>query len=432
LDDSVLEEIIEDGEEEKKESHEHLESDSYPESLKKNYNRYSPFMKQEVVVSKLRYGIRYTNLKYQIPIGTIRSWLSKNGDYTDHSAENTRPIDKEFEDKFLNYIHHLRDKNLPVTSLMIQDKAKELRPINSFHASRGWLDRFLKRNRISRRKKTHTIQKLRSDYKSNTEQYFARLNELQALHGENLVFLNFDELPVYYDLAGDYTYNITGQKEVKMLSHTGKNYRTTVSLCISSEGEALPPLVIFVYRYTGKKTTELKNFRKKYGYLCKEIHPLMVRFNKTGFNNEQILNEYFDKIIVPYFLKKKRTMQKHFVWIMDDASFHHSESLAKKCKENDIDLLILPGGTTPILQPLDVVINKPFKDVLKENYRKWLITEFEEIKEENLTKTGNIRPPSIDRLMSLIKNANELMKKELIWTKTGITNLNIRPEIYEK
>ena len=47
------------------------------------------------------------------------------------------------------------------------------------------------------------------------------------------------------------------------------------------------------------------------------------------------------------------------MWILDDATFHKLESLKKRSKDLGIDLL--PGGTTSILQPLDVVVNKPYK-----------------------------------------------------------------------
>jgi hypothetical protein len=37
------------------------------------------------------------------------------------------------------------------------------------------------------------------------------------------------------------------------------------------------------------------------------------------------------------------------------------------------DLVVIPGGMTSILQALDVVVNKPFKDYLREQYEDWLI-----------------------------------------------------------
>lgn len=126
-----------------------------------------------------------------------------------------------------------------------------------------------------------------------------------------------------------------------------------------------------------------------------ESPPLMVRFNKSGFNNERFMNEYFDKIIIPFYCRVKRESNKKVVFIMDDASFHKSQSLVNKCANLDLYIVILPGGTTNILQPLDVAITKHYKDIMKEKYKEWLIEEFnrtniEDIKESLVIKAGNI------------------------------------------
>jgi hypothetical protein len=40
----------------------------------------------------------------------------------------------------------------------------------------------------------------------------------------------------------------------------------------------------------------------------------------------------------------------------------------------DSDLVVIPGGMTKLLQPLDVVINWPFKVALQWIYNQWMTT----------------------------------------------------------
>jgi len=102
---------------------------------RKNYQKYTNSLKKEVVSAKMRYGFRYTAYRYGVPVSSIKRWLSKNDNFDDLRKNNSRPYDHKLDQKLLNYIMDLRNKKLPVTAYMIQEKAKLLKPDDDFQAS---------------------------------------------------------------------------------------------------------------------------------------------------------------------------------------------------------------------------------------------------------------------------------------------------------
>ncbi|CAM1322496.1 Uncharacterised protein r2_g3099 [Pycnogonum litorale] len=78
---------------------------------------------------------------------------------------------------------------------------------------------------------------------------------------------------------------------------------------------------------------------------------------------------------------------------------------------------MIPGGLTSLLQPLDVVLNKPFKDRVRKH---WMSTE-----EKELTKGGNLKKPGLSLVTSWVKTAWEDLPAEMVvksFLKTGIAN----------
>lgn len=204
-------------------------------------------------------------------------------------------------------------------------------------------------------------------------------------------------------MSKEKTLNYKGEKQVNLISHTGAQFRLSCCLTITSNGEKLSTVVIMLYKYKNKKG-EFRDFPKKLQHWKNRKDPIMLRFNPTGFNNENILNEWYDKIIIPYHHRLKMRGEYKLVLLLDDAKFHGNQKMRDKCKLNNIDLIIIPGGTTGILQPLDVVIHKPLKDHLRKLYAPWLSSQC--LDESNLTKKGYLSPPKPEKLLEWIEKSS--------------------------
>lgn len=60
-------------------------------------------------------------------------------------------------------------------------------------------------------------------------------------------------------MASDYTYNLKGEKDISIISHSQNKLRFTIGLGILSNGIKLPPLIIFKYEYPFKKNNLTEN-----------------------------------------------------------------------------------------------------------------------------------------------------------------------------
>ena len=60
-------------------------------------------------------------------------------------------------------------------------------------------------------------------------------------------------------------------------------------------------------------------------------------------------------------------LKKRSLLLWDQFRAHKTDKVKDVLKNLKISLAMIPGGLTSVLQPLDVVLNKPFKDRLKKS-----------------------------------------------------------------
>ena len=114
-------------------------------------------------------------------------------------------------------------------------------------------------------------------------------------------------------------------------------------------------------------------------------------------------------------LLKKRSL---LVWGMFRA--HLTNNNKTYAKYRNTDLAVIPGGLTSLLQPLDVCLNKPFKDRLRGKWINWMNEEAGRV-----TKGGNLAKPVITVIARWIKEAWDDIPGDMVkssFLKTGIAN----------
>jgi len=119
------------------------------------------------------------------------------------------------------------------------------------------------------------------------------------------------------------------------------------------DGTKFPPICIF----KGKRLPRNEEFPSG----------VIVWFQQNGWMDAELMKKYVD-----YVKEHLETNNTSTMMVFDSFRGHLEESVKTKFRDSVIDLAVIPGGLTSICQPLDVTINKPFKDNLRKEWHVWM------------------------------------------------------------
>ena len=83
--------------------------------------------------------------------------------------------------------------------------------------------------------------------------------------------------------------------------------------------------------------------------------------------------------------------------MFDSFEAHVTDTVKASFKRENTELAVIPGGLTSLLQPLDVSLNKPFKDGVRKKWMQWLADGIHEF-----TASGRQKKPSEELICSWI------------------------------
>ena len=106
--------------------------------------------------------------------------------------------------------------------------------------------------------------------------------------------------------------------------------------------------------------------------------------------------------------------------MLDSFEAHKTEQVKRPFKKDNTDLAVIPRGLTSVLQPLDVSLNKLFKDRVRQKWMTWMAEEIHEVRTGGLQKK-----PSVQLMCQWIGEAWHDIPREMVaesFLKCGITN----------
>ena len=247
----------------------------------------------------------------------------------------------------------MRDRHLPVSVVQVKEKAKQLIHLPVFKASDGWVYKFFRRNRFTLRAKTSLSQRLPAGLEGKMKAYLQKVQKerkrgrfLSALMG------NMDETPVYFDLVPGKTINQVGAKSCIIRSTGAEKRHITAVLTVTADGTMLPPMIIF----KGKRCLKLT-----------APEGVLICVQQKAWMDAELMEQYLEHIWQPYVEKTADELglpDHNALLTLDSFKAHTTEEFEKKMEDQGTTYCVIPGGCKSKLQPLDVLINKLYKQIL--------------------------------------------------------------------
>ena len=220
-----------------------------------------------------------------------------------------------------------------------------------------------------------------------------------------------DETPIFLNMPITRTIIKKGAKQVIVRTQGQEKCRVSVILCILADGEKLPPLIIFKAKDKGKVFKSLnEDINVKKG-LC------YIECNSNAWATEDIIEKWLKQIWFKYLESPHFLSDGMGYLILDKATSHFTENIIAKYTNDYKFMTFIPSGLTRYLQPLDVVVNKPFKEAIKKLYVEYCL-------EVGIENTKVSRNKIIEMIIKVWWDPS-IITKDMIYNSfrcTGIAN----------
>lgn len=176
---------------------------------------------------------------------------------------------------------------------------------------------------------------------------------------------NLDETPIPFEYLDGRTYDTVELKTVwARSSKSGWNKRqVSLILMVFADGVSRVKRKLLSHATTGNIILQ------KEGHLYDKR--VTVEFNITAYNNEKVFLTPIKNEIIPAFKGCPS------LFTLDAAGFHWTETVINTLKEYNIMPSMISGACTGLIQPLDISINFPLKEMFREEVEEYIEQEEE-------------------------------------------------------
>ena len=272
------------------------------------------------------------------------------------------------ETELLEFYKDRRGKNLPVTVRLLYVKWAQLQPdllqVLSYNAARMRLYRFMERHNLTRRRATNQAQGLPTNQETIDDfvEYIREKMRVMRIGPDRVA--NFDETNCYFSPDLAYTIAEKGSRTVSV-AKPDSAARCTVMLGGLMDGEKFPPYVIFLGTATGRVQGYCQD-PSRYGW----EDGLFYRAQKKAWMDEVCMVDWVTKVWGPF----TKRVGGPTMLILDEAQTHLTPDVRQLLNSCGTEVEYIPPRYTSKLQPMDVGMNKPFKDRMRYCAEEFMIT----------------------------------------------------------
>ena len=277
-----------------------------------------------------------------------------------------------------------------------------------------WAKKWLSNRGWSKRKGTTSKGQTPKDFPDIKLKYLQDIQQLVSKYNvPPKLLVNWDQTACKYIQCGEWTMDETGSKNVPI---TGLDDKREITVLFAGAADGTSLLI-----YGGKTDRSHPQ-----GIQFPHNWNIHVTHNDNHWSNEATMLEYLEKVIKPY---KEKTI--HDLGLQDDQKMivlfdvfraHRVDSCKEWLACNNIEYVCVPANCTDKLQPMDLGVNKPFKDAMKKEFIAWYSDQVR----TQLDRGTQIEAVKVDMRLSVVKPLSAR------WTIKAVEQVASRPREIKK
>ena len=151
---------------------------------------------------------------------------------------------------------------------------------------------------------------------------------------------------------------------------------------------------------------------------------VVVHVHPRGWMDEDGMKLWIRKV---WCARPGGLMKRKSVIVFDSFRAHLVPGVEGKLREENTDICVIPGGLTSQLQPLDVCLNKPFKQGMRMKWTEWLMDKTN----HDFTSSGLLKKPSISFMCAWIKEVWKGLRPDMIVKSFKNYSINLVMQLME-